>query len=379
MNEKNGIPPVENETVVHQGSHEQTTSLQVWEEDGGLPMLQPSAVVEQVNKIKETMELAMEAGVHYGVIAAGQKPTLLKGGAEKLNLLFRLRPVYDIRRTDYKGGHREYEVVCSLFHIVTGTFLGQGVGSCSTMEKKYRYRHDTPEDTGKPVPKNYWKVRDNEPAKALDLLGGKGFIAKKNESNQWTIHRFTGKVVENPDIADVYNTVKKMAKKRAHVDATLTVTAASDIFTQDLEDMDETLRPSGQEVGTQQAEPKKSAKKADKKTEKKAEQQPPPEDGDIESLIEKIKQPKPEKFSTSGDLIATKRMCFWLREYHMLLTSVDLFTTAYFQSDQEPQGYRPETIANAPLSAIAFLKKRLEWYAKDEGIDEFDRWLKEEE
>jgi len=42
--------------------------------------------------------------------------------------------------------------------------------------------------------------------------------------------------VENTDLADTYNTVLKMAKKRALVDATLTATAASDIFTQDLED-----------------------------------------------------------------------------------------------------------------------------------------------
>ena len=45
----------------------------------------------------------------------------------------------------------------------------------------------------------------------------------------------TGRI-ENEDIADVYNTVLKMAKKRALVDATLTATAASDIFTQDVED-----------------------------------------------------------------------------------------------------------------------------------------------
>jgi len=42
--------------------------------------------------------------------------------------------------------------------------------------------------------------------------------------------------VENTDLADTYNTVLKMAKKRALVDATLTATAASDIFNQDLED-----------------------------------------------------------------------------------------------------------------------------------------------
>ena len=46
-----------------------------------------------------------------------------------------------------------------------------------------------------------------------------------------------GGKAENPDIADTYNTVLKMAKKRAHVDAIITVTAASDIFTQDVEDL----------------------------------------------------------------------------------------------------------------------------------------------
>ncbi len=54
-------------------------------------------------------------------------------------------------------------------------------------------------------------------------------------------HRIVGQEVgrkENPDIADTYNTVLKMAKKRAFVDASLTATAASDIFTQDVEDMD---------------------------------------------------------------------------------------------------------------------------------------------
>ncbi len=43
--------------------------------------------------------------------------------------------------------------------------------------------------------------------------------------------------LENDNPADDYNTVLKMAKKRALVDAVLTATAASDIFTQDLEDI----------------------------------------------------------------------------------------------------------------------------------------------
>ncbi|MGA2928717.1 MAG: hypothetical protein ABSG43_22555, partial [Solirubrobacteraceae bacterium] len=40
--------------------------------------------------------------------------------------------------------------------------------------------------------------------------------------------------VDNPDLPDVWNTIGKMAKKRAYVDAVLSVTAASAIFTQDI-------------------------------------------------------------------------------------------------------------------------------------------------
>jgi hypothetical protein len=42
--------------------------------------------------------------------------------------------------------------------------------------------------------------------------------------------------IENPDLPDTWNTVVKMAEKRARVDAVLAVTGASALFTQDVED-----------------------------------------------------------------------------------------------------------------------------------------------
>ena len=47
-----------------------------------------------------------------------------------------------------------------------------------------------------------------------------------------------GERVEHDNPADYYNTILKMAKKRAYVDAIITATACSDIFTQDLEEME---------------------------------------------------------------------------------------------------------------------------------------------
>jgi len=79
-----------------------------------------------------------------------------------------------------------------LRHIGTGVVWATGVGSCATTESKYRYRYEYP---------NGHKTR-----------------------------------VENKDIADVYNTCLKMAKKRAQIDATLTALSCSHLFTQDLED-----------------------------------------------------------------------------------------------------------------------------------------------
>lgn len=152
-------------------------------------------VRNQVNLIQQIMRDVMQDGQHYGLIpGCGKKPSLFKSGAEKLSFTFKLRPIIgdkDIVITTLPDGHREYSVHCHILNF-NGIEMATGIGSASTMEKKFRYR------------KNY----------------------------------NTQKQEENPDIADTYNTVLKMAKKRAYVDGILSATAASDIFTQDIEDME---------------------------------------------------------------------------------------------------------------------------------------------
>ena len=194
-------------------------------------------VLGQVSLIQQIMGAAMKDGEHFGKIpGCGDKPTLLKPGAEKLCLTFRLAPTYDVEEKMAERGHREYRVQCALTSILTGAFIGQGVGVCSTMEAKYRFRLGAADVTDKPVPRAYWDVRQEDPAKAQELIGGKGFTVKKVEGKGWMIAK-GGEKVEHDNPADHYNTVLKMAKKRALVDAVLTATAASDIFTQDLEDI----------------------------------------------------------------------------------------------------------------------------------------------
>jgi hypothetical protein len=222
-----------NEPALHEMTQYQGAAVVNFEEYA----MTSQGVLKQVQIIQDVLHGVMKIDEHYGTIPGTNKPSLYKAGAEKLSLTFRLRPEYEIRRSDLGNGHREYEVVCTLYHIPTGQSIGQGVGSATTMEGKYRFRPGPVEFTGKPVPNAYW----DDPKRDLSHIGGKGFSAKKNpETGQWEI-AIKGEMVEHDNPADYYNTVLKMGKKRAHVDAILTATAASDIFTQDVEDMPEVI------------------------------------------------------------------------------------------------------------------------------------------
>lgn len=208
--------------------------------------LSVDVVKQQVGKIQTLMRDVMQDGQHFGVVPGTNKPTLLKPGAEKLAFIFRLAPEFQVTERQGERGHREYQVICTLTHMATGTFVGQGVGCCSTMEKKYRYRHESGfEILEEPIPEDY---RNRKPE-----YRKQGYGAKKVDG-QWVWVKYTsGEQVENPDIADTYNTVLKMAKKRAMVDAVLTSTAASDIFTQDVEDFaEQDVRPADRGSGQPQ-------------------------------------------------------------------------------------------------------------------------------
>ncbi len=211
-------------------------------------------IKNQVTLIQQVMREVMIEGEHYGTIpGCGDKKVLLKPGAEKLMLTFRLANDLDVQVLELPNFHREYRVKVTIY-ATSGQRLGTGVGSCSTMESKYRFRTGPIENTGKLVPQEYWSHRESNPAKALELLGGKGFAAKKVGTKYYIFKQ--GERVEHDNPADNYNTCLKMAKKRGLVDAALTSTAASDIFTQDLEEddlqgttMDETFHGSSASGG----------------------------------------------------------------------------------------------------------------------------------
>lgn len=139
-------------------------------------------VEERMNLLQEFIKNHMKKGEDYGEIPGITKPTLLKSGAEKLCDVYGFSKLVEVKNRveDWEKGFFHYEVEVSLINKKTGLIEAQGVGSCNSKERKYRYQ----------------------------------------------------------DAYTIVNTILKMAKKRALVDAVLSATRSSGIFTQDVEDME---------------------------------------------------------------------------------------------------------------------------------------------
>ena len=196
-------------------------------------------IIAQVKLIQDVMAKVMQEGVHYGLVpGCGDRKTLLQPGAQKLTMTFRLAPEYQIQETNHERGHKEYRVICTLKSIQSGNFVGQGVGCCSTLEGKYRWRGGSrkcPECHKETIIKG-----KAEYGGGWLCFAKKGGCGAKWDDNDPVIVNQSVEKQEHDSPADFYNTVLKMAKKRAFVDATITATASSDFLTQDIGDDDGT-------------------------------------------------------------------------------------------------------------------------------------------
>lgn len=181
----------------------------------------------------------MERDTHYGVIpGTGNKPTLLKPGAELLCKLHHLVPTFD-QRTIIGDGvtapHIRVLSTCSLhYETEDGPIVAQGVGASNSWEKKYRWREGQ---------------RTCPSCGAAAIIKGKaeyggGFLcwgkkggcgAKYKDDDPGITGQQLGQI-ENPDPYDGENTLEKMSAKRAQTDATLRATATSGLFSQDQEE-----------------------------------------------------------------------------------------------------------------------------------------------
>lgn len=199
--------------------------------------------LERLNAIKSTL---MNEGVDFGVIpGTGNKPTLLQPGAQILCFAARLAPSFWVERTTGIAEEEpdiHYRVTCRL-HLgdTSGPCIGEGVGSANSFEKKYRYRvgqRECPECLKPTVMRSKYPNRETGEKGWYCNAKRDGCGAEFPPDDPRILEQQEGQV-ENPDPHDMDNTLLKMAKKRAFVDAALTCTASSGYFTQDLEDAHE--------------------------------------------------------------------------------------------------------------------------------------------
>ncbi len=141
---------------------------------------QVQRTMQKITQFQQVVQKTLQQNHDYGIIPGTPKPTMFKPGAEKILMLMGLRSEFEIvdSTRDFNTGFFQYQVKCQLYK--GDMLITEGLGSANTREAKYA------------------------------------------KQNPYTID----------------NTILKMAKKRALVDATLLVASLSDIFTQDIEDTD---------------------------------------------------------------------------------------------------------------------------------------------
>ena len=185
--------------------------------------LTAAEVKAHVQLIQQVMQAVMVPKTHYDTIAGcGDKPVLLKPGAEKILTTFKIGT--DLKVEDLGDGYDfRYRVTIRGFYIPTGNTVGYGVGEASTKEKKYAWRRAMCQTEFDEAPETrrriYWKPQKDK----------KGYNIKGEAEQELQVRQ---------DPSDLANTVLKMAKKRAMIDLCLTSTACSDIFVQDIDDED---------------------------------------------------------------------------------------------------------------------------------------------
>lgn len=141
---------------------------------------QIQGTLTKITQFQQLVQSQLKQNHDYGIIPGTPKPTLLKPGAEKILMLMGLRSEFEIvdSTRDFEKGFFQYQVRCKLYR--GDILITEGLGAANTKESRY-LKHDP-----------------------------------------YTID----------------NTVLKIAKKRALIDAVLLVASLSEVFTQDLEDID---------------------------------------------------------------------------------------------------------------------------------------------
>lgn len=156
------------------------------------PQISLNEMEKAIREMQDFVNKLFVEGEHYGVIVKGQKPTLLKPGAELLLNLYgyglKMEKVKEVEDWDKPFFYYEYKAI--VYSKRGGWVEAEGFGSANSKEKKWAF-----DKYGNPQPPTY--------------------------------------------IYSMVNSIQKIAQKRAMVAPTLIACRASALFTQDLEDMED--------------------------------------------------------------------------------------------------------------------------------------------
>lgn len=218
-----------------------TSAVATYEEHGALDASYSAAemarnLAETKAKLGVTQSFfrdVMVEGQDYGVIPGTDKPALLKPGAEKLCELygFAITVKHVDEDRDVESGFFRARVTVALVSKKSGEVIAEGVGEANTHESRYRWRNGQ---------RKCPKCGAEAIIKGKAEYGG-GFVcfkkkggcnAKFSDGDEAIESQVAGKVL-NDDPWSQWNTITKMGKKRALVDAALSATRSSGLFSQD--------------------------------------------------------------------------------------------------------------------------------------------------
>ena len=239
-----------------------------------MPAMKVETAIARHAAVVDFTRRMMVRDLDFGETPGNSKPALLKPGAEKLCNFFGLEPEFTAtaEEMDWLGVQHGGETFCYARYCCRlhrhGRVVADAEGSCNSWESRYRYRWVPPEQLPEcadltrllkrggrrtlcefefaveraEITGVYGKTPEYWDKFRAEISAGTARSVERDtrhgKSPAWEIDIDTTLYrIPNPDAADLFNTIQKMAQKRALVAATLIATGSSEFFTQDLEDL----------------------------------------------------------------------------------------------------------------------------------------------
>jgi len=181
-------------------------------QSGSLAFIGSRELKSRVQDVQQAMDAVMKEDVHYGVVPGAKKKSLWKAGAEALCMAFGLVPSL---RTTVTADDPDRVI----------RWKGSQYADGPSGRVKVEVEGET---------QGIYEV-----VAVCDLLNNAGQILASCSASANNLEN----KYRTLSVWDTRNTLRRMAEKRAHVAAVLMATGASDMFSQDLEDVAEDGTP----------------------------------------------------------------------------------------------------------------------------------------